>query len=159
VLLVTGGGQLDTALAAPSAAPDPHPAAKGSAGTPAPDPYGDTTTTPRTEPPVTQAPVSTPVVVDTPSSPERSADTIRKTAPSENANVAPTRAGPPGRRNGPATEQPAAERRLRTVPVVTAAAADGGRLLVGGLALAALALASGGLLLFVTRAGSLEPRS
>jgi hypothetical protein len=40
-----------------------------------------------------------------------------------------------------------------------AASSSGGRLLLGGLALAALALASGSLLLFTTRAGGLEPRS
>jgi hypothetical protein len=154
VLLVSGGGQLDTALAAPRAAPDPHPAAKGSTGTPAPDPYA-TTISPPAQPPAAVTPVRAPEPrLDTTTTPSTGAERTvpRATGTREKADGA-TKPATRSTKPTPVT----VKRAVPTPPI--AAAADGGRLLVGGLALAALALASGSLLLFTTRAGGLEPRS
>ena len=78
VLLVWGGGQIDTGLAAPSATPDPHPAATGQTRTPAPDPYPDRVPStvvrqPAERPTTSTTPASGPSSpVTTPSTPEPS---------------------------------------------------------------------------------------
>ena len=156
LVLLAGGGHIDAALAAPRATPDPHPAA-GSTGTPAPDSYREApTSTPSTPAgrPATQ-PVTRPATSGSPSS-----GTVTKTqaptrAVSPKPKKQPTKAAPK-----PATTRTAAPARQQSVrAAAVATSADGGRLLLGGLALAALALASGSLLLLMSRAGALETRS
>lgn len=157
-----------TGMAAPGASPDPDPAPTGSSSTPAPDPYrSEQRSQPRTGP-VTQQPaptssggsatVSTPVQTNpTPAVVERrqkpAAATPRtRTKPKkkETNEVAARRSAP---------QQPTRQSSKRKPAVLAAASVDGGPLLLGGLALAALALASGSLLFLVSRSSGLEARS
>jgi hypothetical protein len=161
VLLVWGGGHADTGLAAPSAKPDPHPAATGSTRTPAPDPYHATAPPPSTEPsPATVTEPAAEVV----SSPDTSSAERESQAPAATRAPAPERKTP----EKPPRAKPARAEPVRAGPTTTvrtsrasaavAVSTDGGRLVAGGLALAVLALASGSLLLLATRAGGMEPR-
>ena len=151
VLLVWGGGHADTGLAAPSAKPDPHPAAAGSTRTPAPDPYGETAPPASTEssPPTTVTEPATPVVSsrDTSSAGRESQAPTAARAPAPKPKK-PLRAKPA--RPEPVRAGPAAK--VKTPPAAVAASTDGGRLFVGGLALGVLALASG------EPAGAHDPR-
>jgi cytoskeletal protein RodZ len=158
-LLAVAAVPVEAGVAAPGAAPDPPPAAKGS---PEPDPYrAEQPSQPRTEP-VTQQPapsssggsttVSTPAgTSSTPTveqNPQVSAPRTQN-QPKKEKEVAA------GRTTAPQSTKQNAK---RSPSVVAAAAVDGGSLLLGGLALAALALASGSLLFLVSRSSGLEAR-
>jgi hypothetical protein len=165
LVLVGGGGHAAAGLAAPAATPDPDPAAKGATGTPAPDPYPDssqsTTAPPAREPATTPSQVtqlsgvSATTTTTTPSTPEPA-----RTEPATPARkVSPQQRPQSNAKSKPSTRAAAPPKRHRSPAVPVAAAAGGGRLFLGGLALGALALVSGSLLVLTTRAGGLEPRA
>lgn len=158
-LVLVAAPWIEAGVAAPNAAPDPHPSAKTYAPAPAPDPYQ--------APSQPESSVETPPVTSASTGASTRTTTGSQTAPQERA--APTRASTPTRTQKTRTQQKkktdspaktvAAPRRTVSVKVAVATSADGGPLLLGGLGLVALALASGSLLFLVNRAGSLEARS
>jgi hypothetical protein len=134
-----------------AASPDPHPSAEES-NAPAPDPYGSAPS-PASEPatePVTE-PV-TPSVVQVETTPT-TGDVTRTPAQPRTDSTSGART-----QKTPATEPEKTvvpnERRREPVRLAVSAPDDGGPLLLGGLAMAVLALASGSLLFLVTRSGN-----
>ena len=95
--------------------------------------------------------------LDTPTTSSTPSTGAAKTTP--RATTTPEKTGGATKPAIDATKPAPVTVKRAVTPVAIAAAADGGRLLVGGLALAALALASAGLLRFTIRASGLEPRS
>jgi hypothetical protein len=157
VALIVAAWWVDVGTAA---SPDPHPSAKKSQA-PAPDAY--------------QPPASTPSTPSTPTSsaPEPTVtqtviqvETTPSTAPVDRTPARPATNDRPAARiqKKPAKqpEKPAvAAPRPRREParaLVPAPNDDGGPLLLGGIAMAMLAVASGSLLVFVARAGNTSVR-
>ena len=146
-LLFVAASWVDAGMAA---APDPDPSSKKSA--PAPDPYqapapSEPESSPATETgtqPVTQVETpSTGSATRTPAEPETSsAGTRTQTKPEQKPEKAA------------ATQQTAQTNQRNPARLAAAAATDGRPLLLGGLAMVVLALASGSLLFLVTRAGN-----
>jgi hypothetical protein len=166
LLVALAGAQARGAVAQPG--PDPHPSATKSPQAPKPDPAPDTAPT-RTAPARVTPDAAAPA---TPSS-SSSSTQPRVTAPESTPVFRPptrtqsfastaeqkTRATRPGRR--PETVAVAGKQDRQRVPLVAAVTdpANGRKLLFGGLGLLALALASGSLLFFMSRAGALEART
>ena len=179
LLVALTGAQARSALADPT--PDPHPSATKSPEAPTPDPAPDASPT-RTAPsratpdasssaappssstsvePRTTAQAPAPAPTPTPTfTPPRT------TTPKSRTSTAKpkSRATRPGRGSeAVAAPQRGArnEDRQRVEPIVAAVTdrANGRGLLLGGLGMLALALASGGLLFLVARAGGWETRT
>jgi hypothetical protein len=130
-----------------AASPDPHPSAKKSQS-PAPDTYPPPASTP-SEPSVTET-VTQPVIqVET----TTVTQTPARTAPNDRsgARTQKKQARQPERTAAPA---PKPRREPARLAVLTPPSNDGGPLLLGGLAMALLALASGSMLLLLTRTGN-----
>jgi hypothetical protein len=167
VLVAVAGAQARGAVAQPG--PDPHPSATKSPQAPKPDPAPDTAPT-RTAPsrvsPDTAAPAtpssssssSTQPQVTTQTSPPVFRPPTRTQSFTSTAEQK-TRATRPGRRPEPVAA--AGKQDRQRVPLVAAVTdpANGRKLLLGGLGLLALALASGSMLFFMSRAGALEART
>lgn len=181
VVLLAPGMQLATAVAAPG--PDPHPSAtpKNSSAAPSPDPYpaepapsaGSASTAIAPAP----APTAAPRSASSTAEPQSSTSPTTLTAPSSRPTPASTTKTQPSSagkrktgttrqvRDGEATAAPS--RTVRNQPTrpstpIAAALTDrvgGGELLLGGLALLALVLSSGSLLLLVTRVRGWETRA
>jgi len=145
-LLFLAASWVDAGTAAPTASPDPHPSAEKSEA-PVPDAYQPPASVPSTPEPVTEP------VIEVETTP--SAGTVTRTS------AQPTTDTSAGAR---AQKQPAKEpekaaaaskpRRERVRIAVPTPGDDGSALLLGGIAMVVLALASGSLLFLVTRAGS-----
>jgi hypothetical protein len=173
VLLLVGvlvGAQARAAVAQP--APDPHPSTTKSPKAPAPDPAPDAAPT-RTAPTRTApARVAPDPSSSTPSSSVEASAPAQTPAPTTTSVFTPprtttpktprstaeqkTRATRPGRQ--PKTVAAAGKQDSQRIPLVAAVtdAANGRELLLGGLGLLALALASGSLLFLITRTGPQE---
>jgi hypothetical protein len=162
-VLLVAASWVDAGTAATTASPDPHPSAKKSQA-PGPDAYqppaSTTPSSPSTAPTVTETvtqPViqveTTPATSTVDRTPSRPAKNDRPAARAQKKQAkAPERVAAP--------TKPRRESAQLAVPA--AASDDGGPLLLGGIAMALLALASGSLLLLVTRAtgvGRWEPKS
>ena len=166
LLLLMGvlvGAQARAAVAQP--APDPHPTSRESPKAPAPDPAPDPAPTRTAPSQVTpdaaasstssssssvQPRTTTPAPTSTPTfKPPRTTTTPKTRASTAEQK---TRATRPGR---PETVAAAGKRNRQRVPLVAAVTdrANGRELLLGGLGLLALALASGSLLFLVSRTG------
>lgn len=164
VVVALAGAQARAAVAQP--APDPHPSATKSPNSPAPDPAPDaapTRTAPSRVTPDAASPSTPPSSSSSvePRAPTPTFTPPRTTTPKSQPSSAKqkSRAMRPGRRSetvGSAQNQD----RQRVEPIVAAVTdtAYGRELLLGGLGLLALALASGSLLFFITRAGPQEAR-
>jgi hypothetical protein len=164
-VVALAGAQAGAAVAQP--APDPHPSATKSPQSPAPDPAPDAAPT-RTAP--------SRVTPDAASSatPPTSSSTVQPQAPAPTPTFTPprtttpksqpssakqkSRAMRPGRRSANVAD--AGKQDRQRVPLVAAVTDPpyGRELLLGGLGLLALALASGSLLFFITRTGPQEAR-
>lgn len=155
-LLVVGLARIDAAPAAPTAAPDPHPSATTPA-TPAPDPYPEAPPKLESEPAL-RSPTSTLTGSGSSPQPTRSAgsarDHVSKPKPAARPSTPRTES-----KGDAAVERTTAPRRVTPARLAVTSAAEARPLLFGGLALGALALASGSLLFLLTRAGRLETRS
>lgn len=159
VLTALAGTRADAAVAQP--APDPHPSATKSPQAPSPDPAPDrapTRTAPAPVTPDAAAPVTPPT---SSSSFEPRVTAPAPTAPAPSVTTTSTagqkkRGTRPGRQ--PEAVAAAGTQNRERVPLVAAVTdpANGRELLLGGLGLLALALASGSLLFFVTRTAPQE---
>lgn len=148
-LLFVAASWVDAGMAA---APDPHPSAKKSA--PAPDPYQEPAPSEPESSPVTRT-VTQPVTqVET--TPSTASATRTPAEPETSSAGTRTQKKPEKKPEQAATTQRTAETTQRSTPARLAAAAgtDGRPLLLGGLAMVVLALASGSLLFLVTRSGT-----
>ena len=144
-LLFVAASWVDAGMAA---APDPHPSAKESKR--APDPY---------QAPAPSEPESSPVT-----QPTTQVETTPSTGSATRTQAEPKTSSAPGTRTQKTQKEPdkaAATQRTtqtnqRSTPprLAVATATDGRPLLLGGLAMVALALASGSLLFLVTRSGT-----
>jgi hypothetical protein len=165
LLTALAGARAGAAVAQP--APDPHPSATKSPQAPSPDPAPDAAPT-RTAPARVTPDAAAPVTPSTSSSSFE--PRVTAPAPTPPPSVTPPRvtttstaeqkkrAARPGRQ--PDAVAAAGTQNRERVPLVAAVTdpANGRKLLLGGLGLLALALASGSLLFFVTRTGPQEAK-
>jgi hypothetical protein len=151
-MLVIAASWVDAGTAA---SPDPDPSAKESKA-PAPDTYeppASQSSTPSTPEPVTET--VTPPVIQVESTPSTGTGTVNRT-PAKPATHTESRARTQ-KKPAKEPEKTAAPSTPRREParlaVATPTSDDGGPLLLGGIGMALLAIASGSLLLLVKRAG------
>ena len=177
VLLALLALPVGSATAAPT--PDPHPTAKApaSTGAPAPDPYasGSAATTAPAPTPAPAPSTSSGSSTSAPSSPtvtrEPSATTTQASTPAAEPSAGTKK---PARTNGPRRQVKPVEpvvagptpvpdvlgRAVAAAIAAPAATSDGSRLLLGGLGLLTLVLASGSFLVFLaTRGAGWETRT
>lgn len=158
LLTALAGTRAGAAVAQP--APDPHPSATKSPRAPSPDPAPDRAPTRTAPDPVTPDAAAS---VTPPTSSSSFEPRVTTPAPTPPPRVTTTstaeqkkRATRPGRQ--PEAVAAAGTQNRERVPLVAVVTdpANGRKLLLGGLGLLALALASGSLLFFVTRTGPQE---
>ncbi len=163
-LLSVAAMPVEAGVAATGAAPDPAPAAKGSAATPEPDPFraGQRfSAQDRARDAAARAEQLEREQRDGVDSRSDKLDSGDR-AEADGVGAAHADAAEEGDEKvaaGRTTATKTTKQNTKRSPTVVAAAAvDGGPLLLGGLGLAALALASGSLLFLVSRSGGLEAR-